>query len=125
MMSPRFEASLSEVEQLLGGMSALLVQGDAPALETASTALRQAMVDLSNATSTEPPRVLQQAAVRSRLARVSQDLVRQREQLARRSVLVDRTLASVLPMEASATYGTGKPGAFKTSSARIYAAAAN
>lgn len=120
-MSPHLESSLTEVENLLEDVSGQMLAGDAPALESTSTALRLAMIDLSNAAAKEPPRLLQAKNVRERFARVSRALVMQRENLARRAAVIDRSLNSILPRAAAATYASPAAGLYKSPAARIYA----
>lgn len=120
------EASLQRVEQLLEEVSSALVAGEPVVLQAASTALRQAMADM--AVSGRTPAAVQSldASMRRRLEKVSLALSQQRANLARRAVVVDRALATVLPQaQPAATYSGGKAGTYQGGAARIYAAAAN
>ncbi|HSV51903.1 MAG TPA: hypothetical protein VLJ57_07295 [Burkholderiaceae bacterium] len=123
MTASSIEVELSTLEQRLNAVSADLVSGDALELESHSRQLRQAMADFAQAMggSVLPPATL------SRLVRISQTLARQRENLLRRAVVVDRALASFLPASDAATYShsLGKKGAAGAAgAARIYAARA-
>ena len=124
--APGWSANLLRVEQLLAEVSSALVAGQPLVLETASTALRQAMADM--AVWGRTPAALQSldTAVRQRLEKVAFALSQQRANLARRAVVVDRAMATLLPQaQPPATYSGGKAGAYRGSAARIYAAAAN
>ena len=120
MSSDRLQTHLNEVETLLDTMGALLVRGDAPAFELTATALRQAMLELAHATALEPSPTSLDAATRARLQSVSRLLVRQRDNLARRSVVAERALATVLP-HPSVTYSRpGRAALFHGPTARLY-----
>lgn len=120
MTASSIEVELTNLEQRLNAVSADLVSGDALELESHSRLLRQAMADFAHAMggAALPPATL------SRLVRISQTLARQRENLLRRAVVVDRSLASFLPASDAATYShaVGKKGS--GGAARIYAARA-
>lgn len=120
------EASLLRVELLLKEVSAALIAGEPLVLETTSTALRQAMADMAVWGRTPGALHSLDANTRRRLEKVSLTLSQQRANLARRAVVVDRALATVLPQaQPAATYSGGKAGAYRGGAARIYAAAAN
>jgi hypothetical protein len=120
----QFDASLTEVEQLLEKVSAALLSGDAPQLELHSKALREAMTAMSTMAASQKAVLFGNPAMKERIARVSLAMARQREGMARRAVLVDRALSAVLPPAESSTYaGVGKP-AYRHNAARIYASAA-
>lgn len=121
MSSDRLQSRLSAVETLLEEMAGLLVRGDAPAFEVASTALRQSMLELAHASAEEPPPSFQDPAIRARLEQVSFALTCQRDNLARRAVVAERALAAVLPQH-QVTYNapSGRGGVFRGSTARLY-----
>jgi hypothetical protein len=124
MATPALDASLLRVEQLLEDVSAALVAGEPLVLEAASTALRQAMAELS--AQGRGPGGRLDAGMRQRLEKVSLTLAQQRSNLARRAVVVDRALATVLPQaQSAATYTGGKTAAYRGGAARIYATVAN
>lgn len=121
MKSTSIEAGLKNVEERLQAVSQALVAGDAPQLESHSRQLRQAMADFALLAGTQPT-----DAMRARLAQVSQTLSRQREQIARRVVVVDRALATIVPQANTGTtysqaVGRGQGG---VPVARIYNARA-
>jgi len=126
MFASRLENSLSQVEQLLEDVSAALLAGDPLVLESASSALRQAMAGLSGLLQGSAASARLDRELRQRLERVSSKLSQQRSNLLRRAVVVDRALAAVLPQAAQAqTYGNGvKTSAYRGGAARIYAAVA-
>jgi hypothetical protein len=117
--SQALEARLLRVEQMLEDVSAALLAGEPLVLEAASTALRQAMAELSaQGRSTAG---LLDANLRQRLEKVSRTLAQQRSSLARRAVVVDRSLATVLPQaQPPGTYSGGKAAAYRGGAARIY-----
>jgi hypothetical protein len=120
------DASLRRVEQLLEDVSAALITGEPLVLEAASTALRQAMADLSARGRAPAAAQSLDAGMRQRLEKVSLTLAQQRANLARRAVVVDRALATVLPQaQPAATYSGGKTAAYRGGAARIYAMAAS
>ena len=120
------ESSLLRVEQLLEEVSAALIAGEPLVLEAASTALRQAMADMAVWGRTPAGLQSLDASMRRRLEKVSLTLSQQRANLARRAVVVDRALATVLPqVQSAATYSGGKAATYRGGAARIYAAAAN
>ncbi|APW36624.1 hypothetical protein RD110_04880 [Rhodoferax koreense] len=120
----QFDSSLTEVEQLLDQVSASLLAGDARALEAHSQSLRDAMLALSSMAASQKAVLFANPTMQHRVAAVSTRLAQQREGLARRAVVVNRALATVLPQSDAATYaGRGAP-AYRNSAARIYANAA-
>lgn len=125
MNSDRIHLLLADVETLLADMADLLVRGDAPRFETASTALRQAMLELAHASAHAPRLDPLNAELRERLQQVAYALSRQRENLARRAVVSERGLAAVLPQPA-VTYGApGRASMFRGTTARIYTSPAS
>jgi hypothetical protein len=113
------DVRMLRVEQMLEDVSAALLAGEPLVLEAASTALRQAMAELSaQGRSTGG---LLDADLRQRLEKVSRTLAQQRSNLARRAVVVDRALATVLPQaQQPGTYSGGKASAYRGGAARIY-----
>ncbi|MBA4060315.1 hypothetical protein [Acidovorax temperans] len=123
------EEALTAVEQHIEQVSGALLSLDAPALETASTALRDAaarftwVLEQSKGISAAqlPPQFEQ------RLAAIGQQLAMQRDNLARVSVITDRQVAVVVPQAGSAqsaTYGNPQAGPGKAGAvARIYRSA--
>ncbi|WCM92740.1 hypothetical protein M5C99_20730 [Acidovorax sp. NCPPB 2350] len=122
--TPSLETSLSAVESHLADVGALLLKGDAPALERCAPLLRQAALDLSRALEGRPtvPALPPEWVRRIRAARGQ--LMLQREQLARLAALTERQVASLLPPDQGvSTYGSGSPagqGMRGGAAARIY-----
>ncbi|MDA8523749.1 hypothetical protein [Acidovorax sp. NCPPB 4044] len=118
------EAALAAVESHLADVGALLLQGDAPALERCAPLLRQAALDFSRALESRPasaPALAPEWAARIRAVR--SQLAMQREQLARLAALTERQVASLLPPDQGvSTYGNGSPAGqgMRGSAARIY-----
>nr|WP_315207549.1 hypothetical protein [uncultured Albidiferax sp.] len=120
------ESSLSRVEQLLEEVSTALIAGEPLVLEAASTALRQAMADMAVWGRTPGGLQSLNADMRRRLEKVSLTLSQQRANLARRAVVVDRALATVLPQaQQPGTYSGGKAATYRGGAARIYASVAS
>lgn len=121
MSSDRLQSSLSAVETLLADMAILLVRGDAPAFETASTTLRRFMLELAHAGAQEPATAWQDPAIRARLAQVALALSSQRDNLARRAVVTERGLAALLPQH-QVTYSapSGRGSGFGSAATRRY-----
>ncbi len=118
------EALLGTVESHLADVGALLLQGDAPALERCAPLLRQAALDLSRALDNRPasaPALPPEWA--RRVQAVRGQLALQREQLARLAAITERQVASFLPPDQNGTtYGSGSPAGagMRGSAARIY-----
>lgn len=118
-MNDRIRQQIADIEALLDGFGAALVDGDAPACEQHSLALRHAVAGLA-CVSAEP----QDAASEQRLLRAATALAGHRQQLARRAVVADRALAALLP-QAQPTYAApGRGAGFGGSMPRLYAAPA-
>jgi hypothetical protein len=126
MSQPRvqFDSSLTEVEQLLEQVSAALLSGDPGALETHSRALREAMMAFSSMAASQKAVLFGNPALAQRVTNVSLALARQREGLARRAVIVDRALGTILPRDEVSTYSGASAPAYRGNAARSYAARA-
>jgi hypothetical protein len=120
------EEALTSVEQQIEQVSAALLALDAPSLETASTALRDAAARFTwvleqsqRQQAREIPPQFQQ-----RLVAIGQQLAIQRDNLARVAALTDRQVAVVVPQAGaaqSATYGNPQAAGTKAGGvARIY-----
>jgi hypothetical protein len=123
MTASSIEVELNTLEARLDAVSAALVSGEAPELEAHSREMRQAMGQFAQAAQaasgmTLPPTTL------ARLVAISQTLARQREQLLRRAVIVDRALASFLPPSDTPTYSRALGKSTAANAARLYAARA-
>lgn len=105
------EQSLSSVEQLLEKVAAALLAADPEAVQTHTTALRDAAVVLlhtiENGSARGQPPI--SPALKKRVDAAVSQLALQRESLARLSVVTDRQLAMLVPQAdpAGATYGKG------------------
>lgn len=104
MFSARTDQALTEVEQQLGAVSVALVSGEALALASASTALRQAAIDFSQCLHSLTPGERADHRLKSRLKQLADEMAARRESLIRRSVLVERALNAIVPATRSATY---------------------
>ena len=122
MTASSIEKELSTLEDRLKAVSAAIISGDALDLETRSRQLRDAMASFAQATMGRQI----SDTLRPRLKQISQTLAFQRENLVRRSVLVDRALVSFLPASDNSTYShsVGKTAAGAAGAARIYASRA-
>lgn len=119
MTASSIEAELNTLEARLNAVSTALVSGEAPELESHSRQMREAMIAFAQVANgmALPPATL------ARLVKISQTLSRQRENLLRRAVVIDRALASFLPPSDTPTYARSV-GQSSSSVARIYAARA-
>lgn len=122
MAADLFDLRLADTEAQLDKLSQLLVHGDAPAYAAAAAVLRQQVLQLAQSSGQQAqPLPTAQAQRLQRLARL---LTRQRDQLARRAVGVERSLAVLLP-QPQPTYQALHPGGgFGPAAPRIYSAPA-
>ncbi len=109
------EKTLASIEQLIQDVSDALVQGEPQALSLASTALRQAAVNFSQSLPRLGGVALRTPALQLRLKRIAAHLVIRRESLIRQSVVVERSLHTLVPATQTATYAKaigpyGTPG---------------
>jgi hypothetical protein len=120
MTASSIEVELNNLEARLAAVSAALIGGEAPELELHSRDMRQAMGAFAQAANgmALPPATL------ARLVTISQTLARQRENLLRRAVVVDRALASFLPPSDTPTYSRALGKSTAANAARLYAARA-
>lgn len=114
---------LGQAEQQLQHLSQSLLQGDALAYEAATLSLRHAVAQLALTCHGAPAPVA--PAVAQRLQQLAQALLRQRDQLARRATVVQRSLSIMLP-NAQPTYQAppGRGGGFGGQAPRLYSSAA-
>jgi hypothetical protein len=117
--------ALTAVEQQLGAVTEALRTGEPVALESAAQQLRSVSVAMSQTLGAAIAGGKLERPMADRVRRVAQQMNLQREQLARRSLLVERALATVLPhapIGDGATYSRDAgPGKFGVA-ARLYAA---
>lgn len=104
MFSALLEDALLNVEQRLNAVSAVLMSGEAVALETSSAALRQAAIDFSVVIKGLSAKDLDDERFKLRLKKIASGIASQRESLIRRTVLVDMALNTVVPATQSTTY---------------------
>jgi hypothetical protein len=109
------EKALASIERLIGEASGALVQRDTEALALASSALRQGAVNFSQLVSKLGPATLKAPSFQLRLKRISSSLAMRRESLIRQSVVVERSLHTLVPASRTATYSKaigpyGTPG---------------
>ena len=102
--SAHIENALSGVELCSTEVSAALVSGDPLALLSASSALRQAALDFSQLLQDLTPADLKNRDLKTRLKKLADGMASQRENLLRRSVLVERALNAIMPATLNTTY---------------------
>lgn len=100
MLPAKIDQPLTLIESQCAALAAAVENGDAQALETLGTGLRQLAVDFSalmeHVNGTDP-------VLRARLRKLSALLAGQRENLLRRSVVVERAVQVMLPEAQAAT----------------------
>jgi hypothetical protein len=116
-----FSDQLTRIEQQFNEISAILLDGNPHALESASSEFQQLSVVLIQMLNRIDRNTLKQAAITQRLKHLTEGVSVLRANLLRRSALVDQALKIVVPVDASSTYSEGGPygavarqtGAFK------------
>lgn len=111
------ESRVSQVEQCLGALQASLRQQSVPDTETQARGLHQALAQAVAAFAAQPRGVPE--PLRRRLSRVSAQVARERESLARATASLDRAIDTLMPDAAPRTVysaqglpaGAGRPGA--------------
>lgn len=111
MLTAEVNKALSLIESQCAALAAAVESGDAQALEALGTGLRQVAVDFSalmaHADNTDP-------TLRARLRKLSAVLSNQRENLLRRSAVVERSLHTLLPSTQKNTYApAGRASAYR------------
>ena len=101
------EQALAKVEACFGAVSQALVEGEALELASASAALQQASVDYSNVFERLSAAERQTPALQERVKALTTGIGIRRESLARRAVVVERSLNSLVPATQSNTYAAG------------------
>lgn len=122
MVAESFLQQLADAQAQLESLNRTLLQGDGPAYEAGTRALRLAVAQLAHSAAALPAPV--PAAVAERLQRLGRGLAQQREQLARRAVVVERGLAVVLPHKQPTYQAPGRRAGFSGAAPQIYSAAA-
>jgi hypothetical protein len=105
MLFADLEKSLALLEHQCQEVAAAVLSGAPEALEGASEALRQAALDFSALMGQLGGGQTNSPEVRKRLRAVAVQLQIQRENLLRRSVVVERALHTLLPSTRKSTYG--------------------
>ena len=98
------ESLLVEVEQQLDVVDAGLMAGEPDALQRACAALREVALSFARVLEAALSAEVFDHAFRRRIDAVAQRLATQRQSIARRSVVVERALASIFRPQADATY---------------------
>lgn len=116
MLPAEIEKALSLIEMQCQAVADAVASGEPQALEAGSNALRQAAVEFSDFMQRlgGPQRV--GAELRPRLQKLATQLTIQRENLIRRSVVVERALHAMLPATRKSTYAqpaAGRAGSYK------------
>lgn len=119
MLSADIEKPLALIELQCEAVAAAVASGEPQALESASNALRQAALDFS--AFMQRLGGVQQAGpeLRTRLGKLASQLNFQRENLIRRTVVVERALHAMVPATRKSTYAApaGRAGSYKAFSA--------
>lgn len=98
------EALLTDLEAQLARVDSGLLAADPVALRGACAELRHGALAFAHAVEASLDVARIDPALRRRIERVAQRLSSQRTSLARRSVIVERSLASILGPQPNATY---------------------
>lgn len=106
MLSPEIEKPLSQIESQCDVALAMVEAGDAVALEAASSALRQASVDLSRLLAGRAVDASASQEFKSRVKKIANSMTIQRENLVRRSAHAERTLHALVPAMRTMTYSS-------------------
>jgi hypothetical protein len=120
MFAPQIEESLTKAELQIEAVSAAIAIGEPAMLVSASTALRRAAIDLSAMLQGSGAMDLNNRRLKARVEKIATELGTRRENLIRRTALVEMALRAVLPVPPSATYGqTTSPYASIGRSSRV------
>lgn len=104
MSNDAIREQLDLVEQQFNGVAAFLASGDAAGLESASAALQALAIDLIGMVNRMGRQASSSPEVVARLRSVSEGMALLRDQMARRSALVQQALAVVVPTAPKPTY---------------------
>lgn len=116
MLPAEIEKPLSLIELQCEAVASAVASGEPQALEAASHALKQAAVDFAGFMEQRRAPELAGAELRARLKKLAAQLTIQRENLIRRSVVVERALHAMVPATRKSTYtagGAGRAGSYK------------
>ncbi len=119
MLNDALETSLLQIELQCESVAAAVASGEPQALEGASNALRQAAVDLSALVQRLGGAAQAGPELHTRLKKLAGVLNIQRENLLRRSAVVERSLHALVPATRKSTYAApaGRAGGYKAFSA--------
>lgn len=104
MLSAALAETLAQAELRFSAASTALLKGEPLALASAGVQLRQAALEVSAVVQGLSPRERSNQKLIARLQRLTEGLACLRENLIRRSVLVERALHAIVPATRSATY---------------------
>ncbi|MEK9803985.1 MAG: hypothetical protein VW475_11335 [Curvibacter sp.] len=114
MLPAELEKPLATIELQCQAVAAAVASGEPQELEAASLALRQAALDFSafmehsNAAAQAGPQL------RARLKKIATQIGTQRENLLRRSAVIERSLQTLIPSTRKTTYApAGRAGAYR------------
>ena len=115
VISPNVETLLVSIERLIQEVSDALVLGEPQALALASATLRQGAVNFSQMVPRLGSEALKTPTVQLRLKRIASSLAIRRESLIRQSMVVERSLHTLVPASRTAIYAKasgpyGAPG---------------
>ncbi|WP_210543904.1 hypothetical protein [Rhodoferax sp. PAMC 29310] len=115
VISPDIENLLCSIERLIQEVSDALVLGDPQALALASAALRQGAVNFSQIVPRLGSAALKTPSLQLRLKRIVGSLAIRRESLIRQTMVVERSLHTLVPASRAVTYAKasgpyGAPG---------------
>ena len=104
MLPAEIEKPLSLIEMQCDAVAAGVVSGEPQALESASMGLRQAALDFASLMDTLNLAQQSGTELRTRLKKVAVTLNIQRENLLRRSAVIERGLNALVPSTQKSTY---------------------
>lgn len=119
MLPAEIEKPLSLIELQCEAVAAAVATGEPQRLENASNALQQAALDFSGLMDRLGGAQQAGPELRARLKKLAVQLNIQRENLIRRSVVVERALHAMVPATRKSTYAApaGRAGSYKAFSA--------
>lgn len=121
MSHKNFPDQLTLIEHQFNEISAILLNGNPQALESASSEFQQLSIALIQMLDRIDRTIVKQPDIAHRLKQLTDGVSILRTNLLRRAALVDQALKIVVPVDASSTYSDGGPygaiarqtGAFK------------
>lgn len=119
MLFAEIEKPLSLIEFQCESVAAAVATGEPQMLENASNALQQAALDFSGLMDRLGGAQQAGPELHARLKKLAEQLTIQRENLIRRSVVVERALHALVPATRKSTYAApaGRAGSYKAFSA--------